>query len=185
LLPCKLRYHGVAARAAEPRVVGRRKNVSVLNEVFNESARAFVGTITSDREVALPQELPRHLLDGSLDSLHVVDAYLAKVHRQRRSISEDEWDTTVLWEGAYVGEVIRHQRESEFQWMDFNEYMPSHPELQSLIPERTVATCAFLVGPRQAMSMPLNKVARFIEDGAENSVHFFAVCDLNKKREGA
>ena len=135
--------------------------------------------------MALPKELPRHLLDGSLDSLHVVDAYLAKVHRQRRSISEIEWETTVLWGGAYVGEVIRHQREGDFQWMDFNEYMPSHPELKTLIPERTVATCAFLVGPRQAMSMPLNKVARFIEDGAENSVHFFAVCDLNKKREGA
>ena len=67
-----------------------------LNEIFNEFARAFVGTITSDRDVALPMELPRHQLDGSLDSLHVVDAYLAKVHRQRRNISEEEWHTTVL-----------------------------------------------------------------------------------------
>lgn len=30
--------------------------------------------------------------------------------------------------------------------------------------------------------MPSNKGAQFIEDGPENSVHFFAVCDLNKKK---
>jgi hypothetical protein len=28
------------------------------------------------------------------------------------------------------------------------------------------------------MIMPLNKIARFIEEGPENSVHFFATCDL-------
>jgi hypothetical protein len=35
------------------------------------------------------------------------------------------------------------------------------------------------------MSMSLNKVARFIEDGPETLVHFFAVCDLSKKASGA
>jgi hypothetical protein len=28
------------------------------------------------------------------------------------------------------------------------------------------------------MSMPLNKIARFIADGPENNVHYFASCDL-------
>jgi hypothetical protein len=28
--------------------------------------------------------------------------------------------------------------------------------------------------------MPINKIVRFIDEGPENSVHFFAVCDLSK-----
>jgi hypothetical protein len=30
------------------------------------------------------------------------------------------------------------------------------------------------------MSMPLNKIARFIDEGPENNVHFFASCDLKE-----
>lgn len=148
-----------------------------LNEIFNQFARAFVGTITSDREIALPHLLPREVLDGTLQSLLLVDEYLNHIHRQRATISMQEWDTTVLWGGAYVGEVVRHTREGEFEWIDYDEYMPRHPNLIPLIPERTVATCAFLLGPDGSMSMPLNKVARFIEEGPENSVHFFASCE--------
>ena len=86
----------------------------------------------------------------------------------------DEWYATVLWCGAYVGEVIRHAREGEFRWIDYNDYIKDHPDLTSLIPQRTVATCGLLLNSRGGMSMPLNKVARFIEDGPENSVQFFA-----------
>jgi hypothetical protein len=157
--------------------------MSDLNEIFNEFARAFVGTVTSDREIAFPHELQRDSLDGTLESLLIVDQYLKYVHLHRRKVDPLAWDTTVLWGGAYVGEVIRHAREDEFRWIDYNEYIEQRPDLRWMIPERTVATCGLLIGPYDSMSMPLNKIARFIEDGPENSVHFFAVCDLNKRRE--
>jgi hypothetical protein len=80
---------------------------------------------------------------------------------------------------AYLGEVIRNAApEGEFQLVDYNEYMASHPELQKMIPNRTAATCAFLVRRSGAMSMPLNKIARFIDEGPDNNVHLFASCDL-------
>ena len=145
-----------------------------IDDIFNEFARAFVGTISSDREIAFPRKLPRERLDGSLSSLHLVDKYLNYVHRNRKKVTEDEWYATVLWCGAYVGEVIRHAREGEFRWIDYNDYIKDHPDLTSLIPQRTVATCGLLLNSRGGMSMPLNKVARFIEDGPENSVQFFA-----------
>jgi hypothetical protein len=50
--------------------------MSKLNDIFNQFGRAFVGTITSDREVAFPSELPRDRLNGTLDSLLQVDRYL-------------------------------------------------------------------------------------------------------------
>jgi hypothetical protein len=157
-------------------------HLSEIDEIFNEFARAFVGTITSDRDVAFSERLAREELDGSLDSLKLVDEYLQLVHEGRAKLQPLEWETTVLWCGAYVGEVIRHLRPDAFTWIDYKDYIAAHPEVLQLIPERTVATCAFLLGPDGSMSMPLNKVARFIEEGPENAVHFFAEADLHKAR---
>ena len=152
--------------------------MTTLNDIFNEFARAFVGVIRSDRDVAFPGRLSRQQLDGSIDSLKVVDQYLSYLHDNSARIAEDEWHTTVLWAGAYVGEVIRHARPDFFTWVDYDEYVPQHPEIKSLLPARTTATCGLLVRFDGAMSMPLNKIARYIDEGSENSVHFFAACDL-------
>lgn len=157
--------------------------MSDLNSIFNEFARAFVGTVTDGNEVAHANLLDREQLDGSLDSLHVVDAYLSALHSRRDTIGEREWHLTVLRAGAYVGEVIRHSAPAgAFNWVDYDEYLPAHPNLRDLLPERNSATCAFLVHRTGAMSLPLNKIARYIAEGAEHSVHFFASCDL--RREG-
>jgi hypothetical protein len=153
--------------------------MSEIDGIFNEFARLFVGTVDDDKDVACPSQLRRPLLDGSLASLHHVDDYLAYLHEHRDAFTPEEWRLTVLRAGAYVGEVIRHASPSgSFEWVDYNDYMPQHPELRSVIPDRNTATCAFLVRSSGAMSMPLNKIARFIEEGREHSVHFFASCDL-------
>ncbi|HRF55644.1 MAG TPA: hypothetical protein PK027_14460 [Aquimonas sp.] len=153
-----------------------------VNDIFNEFARCFVGTIRDDTEVAFPGALRREQLDGSLESLHVVDDYLRYLHKRAPELTGLDWQRTVLRAGAYVGEVIRHAApEGSFSWVDYDEYIPQHPKLKELIPERTVATCAFLVNSSGAMSMPLNKIARFIDEGPDNSVHFFAKCDLNRE----
>jgi hypothetical protein len=150
-----------------------------LNAIFNEFARLFVGTIKDKQDVAFPASLDRQRLDGTIESLHEVDRYLTYLHENRNGIQDAEWGITLLRAGAYLGEVIRHAApDGEFQWVDYNEYMTSHPELQKVIPNRTAATCAFLVRRSGAMSMPLNKIARFIDEGPENNVHFFASCDL-------
>ncbi len=160
--------------------------MSEVDDIFREFALAFLGRIQLDKDVAFPDGLRRDLLDGTLNSLHQVDAYLDTLHKRRRKVGEPEWHTTVLWGGAYLGEVIRHETQYAFRWMDYKEYLPLHPELQSLIPERTTATCAFLVTPDGGMSMPLNKIARYIEEGREHSTHFFATCDINRvKKKGA
>jgi hypothetical protein len=158
-----------------------------LNTIFHEFALAFVSTIEGfEGEVAFPAALNRQLLDGTVESLHEVDRYLTYLHENRESIRKQEWAITLLRAGAYVGEVIRQAApEGEFRWVDYDEYMPEHADLQGLIPERTPATCAFLVRPSGDMSMPLNKIARFIAEGPENSVHYFASCDLKDFAEGS
>lgn len=159
--------------------------MSELDDIFNEFARAFVGTVIDECEIAFPAHLQRGQLDGSLESLHIVDDYLTYVHKHGKSLSDQDWHITVLRAGAYVGEVIRHASPTgTVHWIDYNDYMPTQPNLQPLIPERTVATCAFLVFSNDFMSMPLNKVARHIVEGKEHSVYFFASCDLNQAVKG-
>jgi len=103
---------------------------------------------------------------------------LSYLHHNKTRIVEQEWHNTVLYGGAYIGEVIRNETNNHYRWIDYNDYMPDHPDMQSLIPERSTPTCAFLVDDHDRMSMPLNKVARFINEGEENSVHYFAHCDI-------
>ena len=150
-----------------------------LDSLFNEFARLFTGDIQDEQDVPFPAVLNRQKLDGSVESLHEVDRYLAHLHQHKSELQDDDWRVTLLRAGAYLGEVIRHAApEGEFRWVDYDEYMSLHPELQEMIPERTVATCAFLVRRSGAMSTPLNRIARAIDEGPVDNVHFFALCDL-------
>ena len=92
--------------------------MSELDDIFNEFARAFVGATRPDREIAFPDRLRRDLLDGTHESLKLVDSYLESLNEDREQLRPLEWETTVLWGGAYVGEVIRHARQGLFSWVD-------------------------------------------------------------------
>jgi hypothetical protein len=146
--------------------------METVNDVFEEFALAFGGELESDREIAFPKKLDRDRLDFSLKSLKVLDAYLEVLYERRDRLEDRAWHTTVLWGGAYLGEVIRRNAKREYNWVDYDEYMPHNPKLRKMIPERTVATCAFLCTDT-GMTMPLNKIARFIEEGPENNTHYY------------
>lgn len=153
-----------------------------LDNIFREFAAAFAGRVPDAKPICFAEELDRDELDLSLESLKLVDQYLAYLHDHNDVLSDDELHSTILYGGAYVGEVIRHETDNHFRWIDYDDYMRDHGELRSLIPERNVATCAFLVNAAGTMSMPLNKIARFINEGDENSVHYFAHCDIVRVR---
>lgn len=152
--------------------------MSELDQIFREFAKGFVGAMEGGKPICYPEKLAIDKLDLSLASLKFVDKYLKHLHRHVESLLEEEWQSTVLYGGAYVGEVIRNETDNYYRWIDYDDYMADYPDMRAMIPERTVATCAFLIDDDGNMSMPLNKIARFIDEGEENSVHFFAQCDI-------
>lgn len=154
-----------------------------IDDIFHEFAAAFAGAFNDAKPICFADQLKRSELDLSLDSLKHVDNYLHYVHRHNKGLDDEEWNSTVLYGGAYVGEVIRNETENHYHWIDYNDYMPKHPDLQRMIPERSTPTCAFIVNNAGKMSMPLNKIARFIDEGEENSVHFFAHCDIKQAKD--
>lgn len=156
--------------------------MSELNEIFREFAGAFAGAFEDAKPICFPEQLDQDQLDLSLESLRVVDRYLNYLYQHRANLLAAEWHNTVLYAGAYVGEVIRNETDNHFQWVDYDEYVPLHPELKQMIPDRTTPTCAFLVDDER-MSMPLNKIARYIDEGSQHSVHYFAVCDIDHAKK--
>jgi hypothetical protein len=155
--------------------------MSSINDIFEEFAMAFVGRVKSDAEIAFPKKLDRSRLDFSLKSLKVLDAYVEYLHENADRIRDDAWSKTVLWGGAYLGEVIRRNAKREYDWIDYDEYMPRNPKLRKMIPERNVATCAFLCCGDDVMTMPLNKIARFIGEGPENNTHYYASVECKQE----
>ena len=149
-----------------------------LNSIFCEFAEVFRGNLDDKGQLFEVVQLERSVLDYTLESLHALDRYLDHLHHHQQQLSAVAIDKAVLWGGAYLGEVIRRTAPVEYNWIDYNDYMPQHPKLAAFIPERMVATCTFLVGPGEGMTMPLNKIARYIFDGPENNTHFYAYAEL-------
>ena len=152
-----------------------------INPICEEFAEMFVGRIKAPNEIAFPEQLRREALDYSFESLALVDEYLSFLHQHAAEIDDEQWKPTVMRTGAYVGEVLKRASGGAWRWIDYEDYMPSHPQLQELIPERTAATCAFPHNQNGDMRMPLAKVARYIDEGPENNVQYFVGCDLRPR----
>src|SRR2546430_2104281 len=134
-----------------------------INPIFEEFAEMFAGRMKSPSEIALPEQLQREALDYRFESLALVDQYLTYVHLHAAEMDESEWKPTVMRAGAYVGEVLRRASGNAWRWIDYEDYMPQHPDLPEVIPERNAATCAFLPNQKCDMRMPLSKNARIID----------------------
>lgn len=144
----------------------------------------FTGAASLDDgdDVAFRGALERERLDFSLDSLHAVDEYLAVVHSKVAELEEQVWDQTVVCAGAYLGEVIVRNSSKGHRWVSYDDYIVLHPEMASLLP-RSLPLEAVLVNETGVLSLPLNKIARFIEQGAEHNTHFFALAELRSTPE--
>ena len=150
--------------------------MNFVDDIFEEFACAFIGRVKGADEIAEKRKLNRKRLDFSVDSLHVVDDYLLVLHERHDQGKLDAKgdQLAVLRGGAYLGEVIRRNSDEQWHWVDYDEYMPSHPELRVTMTQKTVATCAFLRAADDSMIMPPNRINRLLEDGAHMSTHAFA-----------
>ncbi len=150
-----------------------------VNDSFVEFAACFVGTQTDDGDIVHPDQLDRSRLDYSLDSLRVVDAYLLYLFQNRPETLGRDWGRAVLWGGAYVGEVIRRQAPRRYDWVDFDDFVQVYPRTTDILgDEKGLGWCALLTPGQGGFTLPINKLLRFLFDGPEDSVHFFAVCEV-------
>lgn len=140
----------------------------------------FLGESEVEGGLAFPDRIDRSALDYSLDSLHALDRYLDYLHAHAKWIEGQLYTNTILAAGCYLGEVIRRQAQVEYNWVNYADYFSRRPKLAKLVPEG-VGTGAVLVAATGAMTMPLNKIARYIGDGPENNTHFYAAAEVHPR----
>ncbi len=112
----------------------------------------------------------KNKLDYSLESLKHLDEYLEAIHQN--TPQEDEIIKIALRAGAYVGEVIRKQAKEEYNWLEFNEAVKVNKMIEQF--GMQLATASVLWSEPDNVIFPIAKVLKFIENGSEDSVYFFA-----------
>jgi hypothetical protein len=153
-----------------------------VNEPFAEFAACFVGTQKGDGEIAHAGHLDRSKLDYTVESLRAVDAYLTFLHQNRPEQMDRDWGRAVLWGGAYVGEVVRRHAPQRYDWVDFDDFVQVYPNTRQILgEEKRLGWCALLTPGRGGFTLPINKLLRFIYDGPEDSVHFYAACEVRPR----
>lgn len=152
-----------------------------VNEIFADFASRFVTGQRGGGDVAFVERLKRNELDYALQSLNAVDDYLAILHAERQGAFLQGWSKTILWAGAYLGEVIRRNASREYNWTDFDEFTTEFPQSAQLLgSDRQLANTALLTFGNGGFTLPINKVLKFIDLGREESTWFYASCELRQ-----
>jgi hypothetical protein len=150
-----------------------------VNDIFADFAAHFTGQKPGDGEIAHPDQLDRTRLDGTLDSLHAVDAYLTFLHQHRPEEMTDDWALAMLWGGAYLGEVIRRHARQRFDWVDFDDFVLAFPGTTAILGEaKRLGWCALLTPGGGSFTLPVNKMMRFLFDGPGDSVYLYALHEI-------
>ena len=109
-------------------------------------------------------------LDFSVDSLAHIDNYLDAIRSDE--LAGEDLLRIVLRCGAYVGEVIRRHSHSEYHWIDYDQAARESKMVKEV--GRYLGTIGVLRAGPDSMCFPLGKICKFIENGREDSVQFFA-----------
>ena len=145
------------------------KSPKVQDEALEQVAQFFV---------ALPEDptpgsdlIDASKLDFSIESLGVVDEHLEVM--RKKDLAGQQLATFVLRCGAYVGEVIRrNSKDKKYHWLDFEEAAKLDKVVASF--GKSLASAAVLWDGKAGFTFPFNKVVKYLQNGSEDSVKFFA-----------
>ncbi len=121
-------------------------------------------------------------LDYSVESLGLVDDYLDQM--RRRKLEDEGYMRVVLRTGAYVGEVVRRNVQArEYHWLDYKGAVSISKMVKDF--GQSLGTSAVLWDGATGLSFPVGKIMKFLENGREDSVKFFAQVTIARAQEQA
>jgi hypothetical protein len=145
-----------------------RRSPSYANREFSDLS--FMLIQEQQRPSYKRELLDERKLDFSTESLKHLDQYLEALHAAPPK--KEDLVVVVLRCGAYVGEVIRKNSPSEINWVAFEEAAKYSDYVKGL--GHSLGTAGILWVNAKTMCFPLAKICKFIENGNEDSVYFFA-----------
>lgn len=142
----------------------------------------FLGTATFEEgKVVFREAIPTERMDYSIESLTYLDRYLDVIISRKAEVIGQNYTNTVLAAGCYLGEVIRRNTERNYKWVNYQDYFPGRPKVANLFPEG-LGTSAVLANDQGQMTLPINKIIRYIEEGPENNTKFYAEGEIKAPR---
>lgn len=155
------------------------KKVFIRN--INNEMDGLSYMLTTDQTTPMLEFFQDINLDFSLASLLIVEQYLARV---RGVITkQDDRGRIIFRAGAYLGQVIRRNAKSTFVWYDFKQAAMLNQHIKQF--GECLETKAVLISGQNTVLFPLNKIKKFLENGSEDSIHYFASAVLNGAIENA
>jgi hypothetical protein len=137
-----------------------------LSELSQMFSMDLAEDSTPGRELLDPSRL-----DYSVESLELVDDYLEQM--RQRQLEVEAYMKVVLRTGSYVGEVIRRNAQGkEYHWLDYRGAVSISPMVKDF--GESLGTAAVLWDGASGLSFPVGKIVKFLENGREDSVKFFA-----------
>ncbi len=118
-------------------------------------------------------------LDFTIESLALVDDYLDEMRKRPLEEGSDDYCKLVLRCGAYVGEVmLRNATHKTYHWLDYKGAL----KINEIIADfgENLGSAAVLWDSGSGLTFPLAKVQKFLDNGHEDSVQFFAQAMLAK-----
>jgi hypothetical protein len=139
----------------------------------------------SDPEQPTPfsDSLKPELMDYSIPSLSHVNAFLDVV-RGKKLDSKTE-AIIALRAGAYLGEVLRrHALSDRWHWLDYKTAAQIEPRTFETFGQ-SIATSAVLYDGHSGWCFPVSKVCKYLANGAEDDVQFFAQATIASWTSGS
>lgn len=140
--------------------------------------------------ILLPNRLDRSKLDFSVESLHLIDRWLADIHTINKLQADKgqageiltfdgRGDNSVIFAGLYLGQVVRANSNLDWQWQRFDTFLQANPVYSEHYGLKPGLDAFVLVGP-QGAATPINTALKRVVHGKEESVHFIANFLINE-----
>jgi hypothetical protein len=137
-----------------------------------------------DQLILLPNRLDKSELDYSMESLQVIDRWLADIHTINRLQSgigsageslvlDGRGDNSVVFAGLYMGQVVRAHSDLTWHWQSFEMFLSTNPVFAEHYGRDAGLDAFVLVGP-QGAATPINTALKRVVHGKEESVYFIA-----------
>jgi hypothetical protein len=145
-------------------------NVELRNEALRDLAQMFL-SCPSDPTIGC-ESIDVSRFDFTIASLAAMDEHLETM--RIRGVQGDDLIKFVLRAGAYVGEVIRRCAPStnHWDWVDYDQAIVIDPRLTTF--GKALGSVAMLWDRKLGFTFPLAKVGKYLQNGPEDSVRFYA-----------
>lgn len=153
-------------------------SIAELPEI-NLAFADLANMLTMEKQNPIPNiEFFDHLnMDYSIESIKHIDEYLLSIGNYNLEL-DNKIIPVVVRTAAYVGESIRkNDHMKKWYWIDFETAKQKEPHFFNDIEDSLEFAAILTDGNSQAF--PLNKVIKFLQNGKEDSLYFFAMTMLS------